>query len=358
MSKPGSDLTRREALSAGLLGAAAAAAAASGAPAAWARGRVVDTGHAAEGASAATVADPRRPARSDRRRVVRFAHLTDVHVQPERAGDEGFAAALHHVQALRDAPEFIIFGGDNLMNVDSEDGRARAQLQLDTWNRVLRDACSLPHRVVIGNHDVLGLHPQDGKKWAMDAFALPGRYYAFDHGRPQPGLRGETGSPADGSRTWRFIVLDSTSPEGGGYKGRLDPEQLEWLDAELAATPAGRPVCIVSHIPILAPCAFFDGENEKSGDWRVPGSWMHIDARAIKDVFHRHGNVRLCLSGHMHLGDIAHYLGVTYACNGAVSGAWWDGAYHEFEPAYALVDLFDDGSCEVDLVQFGWQPRA
>ena len=309
----------------------------------------------------ADAADPRLPVRRDRRRVVRFAHLTDVHVQPERGGGEGLAAALQHAQSQRDAPEFIIFGGDNLMNVDSEDGRNRAKVQLDLWNSVLKNECSLPHRHVIGNHDVLGLDPTDGKKWAVDAFGLTDRYCMFDCGCP----RTTRETAMDGGRpqgngeqgAWRFIVLDSTSPEGGGYKGRLDAEQMAWLDETLATTPAGRPVCIVSHIPILAPCSFFDGENEKSGNWQVPGSWMHIDARALKDLFRRHGNVRLCLSGHMHLADLTHYLGVTYACNGAVSGAWWDGAYHEFEPAYALIDLFDDGSSEIELVQFGWQKR-
>lgn len=279
------------------------------------------------------------------RRVMRLAHLTDVHVQPERKAGEGFATCLQQVQAQADPPSMIIFGGDNVMNVDSQDGSERADIQLETWNNVLKQHCSLPHRTIIGNHDILGMQPVDGKKWAVDAFGLPGRYYDWtDSG-------------------WHFIALDSTSPNvlrggDGGYKGMLDDVQYQWLEDKLGAIPDTRPICIVSHIPILSACAYFDGENEKNLDWVVPGSWMHIDARRLKDLFHRHPNVKLCLSGHMHLADVVEYLGVRYACNGAVCGSWWDGNYHEFGPGYAIIDLFDDGTTNVDYRNYPWTPES
>ncbi len=275
---------------------------------------------------------------AERRRVLRFAHLTDTHVQRERAAGEGFAKCLHHAQSQADAPELIIFGGDNVMNVDG-DGRATAVEQLAVWNSTVRNECSLPHHTVIGNHDVLAGHPVDGKKWATDAYGLDGRFYSFERAG------------------WKFVVLDSTMPEARGYKGRLDETQFEWLTDELADTPERTPVCVVSHIPIIAPCAYFDGDNEKTSDWVVPGAWMHIDARRIKGLFHEHPNVKLCLSGHIHLADTATYLGVTYACNGAVCGGWWKGPNQEFAPAYALVDLYDDGTCAVQLVEYGWEAR-
>jgi len=46
------------------------------------------------------------------------------------------------------------------------------------------------------------------------------------------------------------------------------------------------------------------------------------------------------------LRDRIEYNGVTYLCNGAVSGNWWRGAYQECEPGYALLDLYDDGTFE------------
>lgn len=274
------------------------------------------------------------------RRALRIAHLTDVHVQPEKAAGEGFAAAMAHMQSLPEPPELVLFGGDNVMAVDSAEGAARADVQLDVWRRALRNELSLPHRICIGNHDILRNDATDGKKWAIDAYELPGRYYHFD----QAG--------------WRFVVLDSTMPGPGGYKGRLDEEQFEWLAALLRDTPPGVPVLVLSHIPILSAAVFFDGDLAESGDWRIPGGWMHIDAERLKNLLGRRGNVRLCLSGHLHLADQSLYNGTWYCCNGAVSGAWWDGAYHECEAGYAILDLFDDGTFTNEYVTFPWTPRA
>jgi 3',5'-cyclic AMP phosphodiesterase CpdA len=273
------------------------------------------------------------------KRVLRFAHLTDVHVQTERAADEGFLAALEHLQQQSDPPEFVMFGGDNLMNVDGKEGAAKAAEQLATWNRCLKDGLSLPYQICIGNHDILNLDPIDGKKWATDSLGLNRRYYHFDR------------------NGWRFVVLDSTSPEGGGYKARLDEEQLNWLKSLLAETDSKMPMIIVSHIPILSASTFFDGENEKSGDWVVPGSWMHLEARAIKDLFLQHDNVRVALSGHIHLVDEVRYNRVTYLCNGAVSGGWWKGAFHEFGNGYALIDLYDDGTVARTMAYYPWEAR-
>ena len=74
----------------------------------------------------------------------------------------------------------------------------------------------------------------------------------------------------------------------------------------------------------------------------------------IKNLFRRHPNVNVCLSGHLHLVDDLTYLGVRYLCNGAVCGGWWKGAYQEFGPAYALLDFYDDGSVENQLVAYGY----
>lgn len=289
-------------------------------------------GAESERASGTTAARPQR--------VLRFAHLTDVHVQADLRGEEGFAAALRHLQQQADPPTFVMFGGDNVMNVDSRNGASKADEQLAIWQRCLKNELSLPSYACIGNHDVWKMEPIDGKQWAVDAYGLPGRYYSFDHSG------------------WRFIVLDSTSPEEGGYKGRLDAAQWEWLQQTVAETPATLPILVVSHIPILGACAYFDGDNEKSGNWVVPGAWMHVDARAIKELFRQHSQVRVALSGHIHLVDEVKYNQVAYYCNGAVSGGWWRGDYQEFGPGYALIDLYEDGSSQRQFVTYDWPPKS
>lgn len=282
------------------------------------------------------------PAAPQRRRVLRLAHLTDIHVQPELNAVAGMARALQHAQNLQDKPEIIFNGGDAIMDALGAD-KARTQTQWQLWQSVLQNECSLPIVHCIGNHDVWGWKAKKtaissdklyGKQWAMQEFGLSSRYYSFDRAG------------------WHFIVLDSTHFLLGGYIAKLDDEQFEWLQDDLNRTPGTTPICVLSHIPIMCFCAFFDGENEASGDWKIPGAWMHIDARRIKDAFKQHSNIKLCLSGHIHLQDEVEYLGVKYLCNGAVSGNWWEGAYQEFPPAYVVVDLFDDGSSASEYIPY------
>jgi len=298
------------------------------------------------GQRAAAAPGARRP---ERKRVLRIAHLTDIHVQPERAADQGMVACLRHVQRQPDKPDVIFNGGDSIMDSLGTD-RARTALQWKLWRNILAQECSLPVEHCIGNHDVwgwnrkksgaTGVEPLYGKKWAMEAFGLSSRFRSFDRAG------------------WHFIFLDSTHPhEETVYTARLDEEQFEWLEADLASVEKGTPVLVFSHIPILCACVFFDGDNEETGNWVVPGAWMHIDARRIKDLFLKHPEVRLALSGHVHLQDRVEYNGVTYLCNGAVCGAWWKGPYQECQPGYGLVNLYSDGSFDAEYVAYGWKAR-
>lgn len=278
--------------------------------------------------------------------VLRIAHLTDIHVQPERKAAEGFAACLHHVQSQPEKPDFILNTGDSVMDSIGA-GESRTREQWRVFGSVLKQENSLPIEQCIGNHDCWGLNrkesrttgrePLYGKKWALDALGLARPYRSFDRAG------------------WHFVILDSTLPQGDGYKGALDDEQFSWLQSDLRRVDPKVPVLVASHIPILSVCVFLGGENEKSGDWVIPAAWMHTDARRMKDLFLKHPNVRLCLSGHVHLVDRADYAGVTYLCNGAVCAGWWKGNYQECEPGYGLVDLCADGRFSHRYVTFGWK---
>ena len=286
-----------------------------------------------------------------RRRALRLAHVTDVHVQPELGAADGLATCLRHVQAHKDPPQLILNGGDAVMDVFGADA-ARAKVLADLWRRVWNAECSLPVEHCVGNHDVWGWDRKEskttgtetawGKRWALDLLGLERGYRSFDRAG------------------WHFIVLDSVhSIEGpeAGYVARLDEEQFRWLAHDLAATAASRPVLVLSHIPILSIAAMMYGEQEKSGEWVVPASWVHIDARRITNLFRQHPNVKLCLSGHIHLCDEVKYGGVTYVCGGAVCGDWWKGDLDGTDEGYSLVDLYDGGDFRVQYVPYGWKPR-
>lgn len=289
-------------------------------------------------ASARTL--PLLPTRHQPSRSLRIAHLTDVHMQSVVGAAKGFARCLHHAQSLDSPPDLLINGGDAIMEAH---GRSRnsVERQWSLFREVLRQDNSLPVLSCVGNHDIwcheetaLGL--ADGRKWAMDELTLTRPYYSIDR------------------NGWHLIILDSVqaNPNGSWYTAHLDEAQYDWLAADLKATPANVPVLVVTHIPILAACVFFDGKRYEGQTWNVPGRWMHSDARRLVDLFDKHRNVKACLSGHIHLTDRVDYNGVSYYCNGAVSGAWWFGAYQHTAAGYALVDLFDDGTIQNQYIAY------
>ena len=280
-----------------------------------------------------------------KRRVLRIAHITDLHVQPEKGAALGMQRCLEHAQDHK--PDLIVMGGDQVFDSLTVD-RVRVAQLWDVYGSVLRANAAVPVVHVLGNHDVfgwgaIGRSPREsgyGKAFALDRMRLARGYYSFDRAG------------------WHFVVLDSIAHARGlGYTARLDEDQFAWLTEDLARAK-GRPTLLISHIPILSTSAFFFSANERTGNWHVPGAWMHIDARRIKDLFAQCPTVVACLSGHMHMVDRLNYQGVRYFGNGAGCGNWWTGPLQGVGNGYGIVDLFSDGSVTNQYVEFPWKPMA
>jgi len=283
-----------------------------------------------------------------RHRSLRLAQISDIHLQPELGAAKGFAKCLHHIQSQTDAPALILNSGDCIMDAMAE-GEARTRLQWELWQKVLREECSLPVESALGNHDYWGINrPKSGttgeelrwgKRWALDELHLERSYRSFDRAG------------------WHFIVLDSVEPYQDSYKAQLGPAQMEWLRLDLEATPKETPVLVMSHIPIVSAGGILNGVTETpDGDLKVSGRLMHLDSPALHKLFRQHGNVRLCLSGHLHILDRVEYDGITYLTSGAVSSNWWRGIrLDRFDYGYAMVDLFDDGSFSHQYLPYGWK---
>jgi 3',5'-cyclic-AMP phosphodiesterase len=279
-----------------------------------------------------------------RKRLFRVAHLTDTHVQADKISEEGLARALKSVQNLNAKPDFIINGGDAIMDaLDRPKDNVKQQFAI--WKKILEENNTLPVQNIIGNHDVFGWFSKTtdfkgdrlyGKQWAVEEFKMPRRYYSFDKG------------------LWKFIVLDSTQLNAnGGYIAYIDQEQYEWLETELNKTPAAQFVCIASHIPILSVVSsMFFNKNEPNGDLLVKRNLMHTDSAKLRALFKKHRQVRTVISGHIHMVDEVLFQGVRYFCNGAVCGNWWKGSFQDFPPAYAVLDFYDDGSTERFMMNY------
>lgn len=276
---------------------------------------------------------------TNRNRVLRIAHVTDIHIKPGLKAPKRLATCFQHIQSSPEKVDLILNGGDTIMDALSRD-RSTVTKQWDVWGNILKEECSLQMENCIGNHDIWGAGAKDdmlyGKSWAMDTLQLSKRYRSFD------------------KNGWHFIILDSihAKEDSSWYIGKLDEEQFDWLKNDLQQVDARTPVLVMSHIPILSAAAFLDGERSSGDNWQVPGSYMHIDAHRIIDLLYKHKNVKVCLSGHLHLLDKVEYNGITFLCNGAVSGNWWNGAYKETKPGYALLNLYDDGSFDHEYVGY------
>ena len=50
------------------------------------------------------------------KKVLRIAHLTDIHLQPEDISANGMISALKYVNEMDDKPDIILNGGDSIMD--------------------------------------------------------------------------------------------------------------------------------------------------------------------------------------------------------------------------------------------------
>jgi Icc protein len=270
--------------------------------------------------------------------VLRIAHLTDIHLKNKFEAPAKFVKCLHHMQQQNPKPDLVLNGGDIVFDMNKENiGTINDQWQL--MNGILKAESSIPTHYCLGNHDIWWNENNKnqavyGKQYAMDQLKLSKPYNSFIKGG------------------WKFILLDSVhlDIDGTWYIGKLGDEQFAWLENELKTTDPAMPVVVMSHIPILTATLMI--EDDIINKWVMLGGDMHTDTAKIIRLFYQHPNVKLCLSGHIHLRDKVVYNNVTYICNGAVSGAWWEGNRRETAPGYGLIDLYSDGTFEERYVNY------
>ncbi|MCU0315908.1 MAG: metallophosphoesterase [Fimbriimonadaceae bacterium] len=278
--------------------------------------------------SAATAEANNSQSRSRPERVLRFAYLTDSHL-PTRGHTQDLKSLLDKVQGPEIKAQMVVFGGDNIFSASGV-SRPDAEAQLSVFRSVIRSEVNVPSACVLGNHDVWGWRePQNGwltgKRLAVESYGMPGRYYSFVRAG------------------WKFIALDSVHfHRATGYTASIDPEQFAWLAHELKSDV--RPTIIFSHVPLMSVTYLgASGTSRHGGGARISHQMLVGNSREVIDLFRTHSQVKMVLSGHVHMSDSCRFRGVEHVCCGAVSGGWWKGDFEGFGPLMTIVDLFSDG---------------
>lgn len=274
-------------------------------------------------------------------RTFRFVHLTDVHVQPELDAERGFRQCIAHVNELRPRPDFVITGGDLVMDSLRVD-KSRIEKIWKLYDDCCRDF-EMPVFNTIGNHDIVGwddgspVTPDDmdyGKKLFADRAGKGKTYTSFDHGG------------------WHFVLLDSIGQKPGSrnYVPLLDDEQIAWLKSDLEAVGKAKPIIFVTHVPFYtAYLTMALGPNTLPGEKSMVSNAYQLRKDLLKY------NLRLVLQGHVHVRERIDYGKISYIQSGAVSGNWWKGpTLGEHPEGYSIIDVAAD-EFRHSFADFGWK---
>jgi 3',5'-cyclic AMP phosphodiesterase CpdA len=201
-----------------------------------------------------------------------FVQLSDTHwgfngpkVNPDARGTLPKAVAA--VNALGEAPDFVIFTGDLTHTTDDPVERRK---RLGEFRDIVSQLKARAVRFMPGEHDASLDH---GKAW-MEFFGPT--HYTFDH------------------KGVHFIAIDNVSDPAA----RIGDEQLAWLAADLATQPKDARIVVFTHRPLfdLAP------------QW----DWATRDGEKAIDLLMPFPNVTV-FYGHIHqehhrtTGHIAHH---------------------------------------------------
>lgn len=284
------------------------------------------------------------PARPGSLRLVFF---TDTHTQPELKAGEGTALALAKIRSLK--PDLCIQGGDHCFDLAAVP-RDRSLLLLDLYTRTEQTLNGIPIHHVIGNHDVFGRVPSTGVDPSDPLYGKK----AFEQ-------RFNTKTFSSFNRSgYHFILLDSIqiTPERE-FDAMIDPAQLAWLAADLAATPVGTPIVVACHVPLVSAAPQYSPPDDKAAKAAAYQALTNLhgflvgNARQVIDLFEGH-HVIAVLQGHTHINETVFWRDVPYITSGAISGNWWHGSRWGTPEGFTVLELAG-GTAHWRYETYGWK---
>lgn len=258
----------------------------------------------------------------------RIGFFTDVHAM-EGPVPESIMGQV--AEAINSADcDLLIFGGDAIHL-----GRVLNRKQAEARGRLFRAMLrrlEKPVELMIGNHDLIGVAPREGKAEEdpragfREFFEISRTYRRVDVGRIT------------------LIFLDPIELTGqrDGYVGRVDSTQLLWLKSELQTVAADRPIVLGCHIPLRAGLI-------QTIPWMKNTPPAHLIVQNAGEVLAclRQHALKVVLQGHLHINESLVLDGVHFVTGGAVCGRWWRGPHRGSEAGWGVLD---------DLTQWKYQP--
>lgn len=257
-----------------------------------------------------------------------FAFFTDIHLSlnPNRCF-EGLAQAINKAKEL--GVDFIITGGDNV-NIDVSKNDTATIRELFERFEYIVNSSDIKIYPAIGNHD------RYKGEWNKEAMLDDGMYerylgksyYSFNH------------------KGWHFVILNTVQRSDSLGYPCINEQQVEWLTADLNKKDNKLPTIAAGHVPLVTTTYVANGK-------RVSPDLVTNGAEVLS-LLKQH-NFKLLLQGHKHVYEELLSAGMQVVNGGAISAAWWGGAFREgTEEGFVLVNTYKDGTYDWEYIDYGW----
>ena len=291
-------------------------------------------------------ARPRSPDES-RAGDLRVVFFTDTHTEPELRAGQGTAQALARIKSLK--PDLCIQGGDHFFDMAAVP-RERSLMLMDLYAKTERALDGIPVHHVIGNHDVFGREPGSGVSTSDPLYGKKAFEQQF-HTKTYRSFR---------ERGYHFILLDSIQiTPSRDFDAGIDAEQLAWLKGDLAGVPAGTPILVAVHVPLVSAAPQYSPPDDRAANasayQAITGlhGFLVGNSRAVIDCFEGH-NVIAVLQGHTHINETVVWREVPYITSGAVCGNWWRGSRWGTPEGFTVLQL-SGGQAHWRYETYGWR---
>ncbi len=268
-----------------------------------------------------------------KKKVIKLATITDVHNCSKRpVGKKTLAANVDFMNEQE--LDHVLLLGDNVMDAM----RDEPQLLVEDSKGFVEEIERLKaHKIgTLGNHDYHGLGETPlclQEVWAATNAA--------------PVVRSHTLS-----EDWLLINLPSIKviPESvHGYDAMLSDEEFNQFESLLLLNDCDaqpKNVMIMSHVPIMSITPLMDRKHPMTRkSYEFPANHIHADCYRIVRMLENYPQVKLAVSGHMHMVDEVKYNGVSYINCGSLCGMWWGReTYKGHHAGNMFINLNEDGT--------------